>query len=74
MLRRVELAWPVLDPAIRQRIIDECLVAYLHDGSDAWDLRPDGSYARVNPSDPAQRQGAQSALMARYVATKNRER
>ncbi|MGH8858569.1 MAG: polyphosphate kinase 1, partial [Polaromonas sp.] len=32
MLRRVELAWPVTDPAIRQRIIDECLVAYLHDG------------------------------------------
>ena len=74
MLRRVELAWPVTDPAIRQRIIDECLVAYLHDGSDAWDLQPDGTYARVNPADPAQRHGAQSALMARYSASKTRER
>ncbi|MDP2254589.1 MAG: polyphosphate kinase 1 [Polaromonas sp.] len=69
MLRRVELAWPVTDPAIRQRIIDECLVAYLHDGVDAWDLQADGSYARVNPSDPAQRHGAQAALMARYTAS-----
>jgi polyphosphate kinase len=24
MLRRVELAWPVTDPVLRQRIIDEC--------------------------------------------------
>ena len=74
MLRRIELAWPVIDPVIRQRIIDECLVAYLHDGSDAWDLQPDGIYTRVTPSDPAQRQGAQAALMARYSASKTRER
>jgi polyphosphate kinase len=66
MLRRVELAWPVTDPAIRQRIIDECLVAYLYDGCDAWNLQPDGRYARVNPPDSAQRHGAQTALMARY--------
>lgn len=46
MLRRVELAWPVLDPQLRQRIIDECLVAYLHDEQDAWDLICDGSYQR----------------------------
>ena len=74
MLRRIELAWPVIDPVIRQRIIDECLVAYLHDGSDAWDLQPDGIYTRVTPADPAQRQGAQAALMARYSASKTRER
>ena len=74
MLRRVELAWPVNDPVIRQRIIDECLVAYLHDGCDAWDLQPDGTYQLVSPADPAQRHGAQSALMARYSASKLRER
>jgi polyphosphate kinase len=74
MLRRVELAWPVTDPVIRQRLIDECLVAYLHDGRDAWDLQPDGTYVLVKPADPAQRYGAQSALMARYSALKPRER
>lgn len=41
MLRRVELAWPVDDPHLRQRIVDECLVAALHDQRDAWELQPD---------------------------------
>jgi polyphosphate kinase len=58
------LAWPVSDPALRQRIIDECLVAYLHDGLDAWDLASDGHYHRVGLK--AHGHGAQSALMQRY--------
>ena len=71
MLRRVELAWPVTEPTLRQRIIDECLVAYLHDGVDAWDMQADGKYLRVNATDSADAQGAhgaQAALMARYSA------
>ncbi len=66
MMRRVELAWPVRDPVQRQRIVDECLVAYLHDGVDAWDMAPDGTYARVQPVGSAPAYGAQAALMARY--------
>lgn len=66
MLRRVELAWPVTDPQLRQRIIDECLVAYLHDARDAWDLQPDGSYLRVPGAGDRGSPGAQTALMARY--------
>ena len=66
MMRRVELAWPVTDPVQRQRIIDECLVAYLHDGVDAWDLLPDGTYARVKSMGRRKAHGAQAALMARY--------
>ena len=66
MMRRVELAWPVTDPVQRQRIVDECLVAYLQDGVDAWDLLPDGTYARVQPANPSLAHGAQAALMARY--------
>ncbi|AVS81459.1 polyphosphate kinase 1 [Paracidovorax avenae] len=64
MLRRVELAWPVDDPELRQRIIDECLVAYLHDDKDAWTLQSDGSYARA--PHPVSGNGAQQALMLRY--------
>ena len=71
MLRRIELAWPVTDPTIRQRIIDECLVAYLHDGVDAWDLQSDGTYSRVN-SVPGN--GAQAALMRRYAAPVRRKK
>jgi len=71
MLRRVELAWPVTDPVIRQRIIDECLVAYLHDGVDAWDLQPNGNYTRVT-SVPGL--GAQDALMRRYISSARRKK
>jgi polyphosphate kinase len=66
MFGRVELAWPVQDPALRQRLIDECLVAYLHDTQDAWELRADGSYERVAVAGRRRKQGAQAALMARH--------
>jgi polyphosphate kinase len=67
MLRRVEVAWTVDDPEQRQRIVEECLVAYLHDDVDAWDLLPDGTYARVVPEPGRAAHGAQAALMARYT-------
>ncbi len=69
MVRRVELAWPVTDPVQRQRIVDECLVAYLHDGVDAWDLGADGKYTRNHGDGKKPVHGAQAALMARYAAT-----
>lgn len=77
MMRRIELAWLVTDAVIRQRIVDECLVAYLHDGVDAWDLQPDGKYLRVTAAvagDHCKRHGAQAALMARYSAPAHREK
>jgi polyphosphate kinase len=63
MFRRIEVAWPVRDAVLRQRVIDECLVPYLHDGCDAWAQAADGSYQRVR-SDGA---SAQAALAARYM-------
>lgn len=67
MLRRIELAWPVTDPRQRRRIIDECLLAYLHDSRDAWELGADGHYKRVEAA-PGAAHGAQDALAARYAA------
>jgi hypothetical protein len=68
MFGRIELAWPVTDAVIRQRIIDECLVSYLHDTQDAWDLLPDGTYQRTASQARSRKQSAQVALMARYSA------
>jgi len=65
MVRRVELAWPVTDEQQKRRIVDECLVAYLHDTVDAWELGPDGTYSRIT-QDNKPAHGAQAALMARY--------
>jgi polyphosphate kinase len=63
MFRRIEVAWPVRDPALRQRLIDECLVPYLQDRCDAWVQRSDGRYERAGHDGPS----AQQALMARYT-------
>ncbi len=68
MFRRVELAWPINDPRLLRRIVDECLVAYLHDKRDAWDLMADGNYRRVRGAETSQGHGAQAALMNRYSA------
>jgi len=64
MMRRIELAWPVDDSVLRQQIVDECLVAYLHDDRDAWTLNANGSYDRAPR--PCSGLGAQNALMGRY--------
>lgn len=63
MFGRIEVAWPVPDPALRQRVIDECLVPYLHDTRDAWELRSDGSYVRIGSDGLS----AQQALMQRFT-------
>lgn len=62
MFRRIEVAWPVRDARLRQRIIDECIVPYLHDAKDAWTLQADGHYERLDIDG----QSAQQALMAAY--------
>ncbi|MBL8349044.1 MAG: polyphosphate kinase [Burkholderiaceae bacterium] len=64
MFRRIEIAWPVRSAAMRQRVIDECLVPYLHDQRDAWTQASDGSYQRVAEAGPS----AQAALAARYMS------
>ncbi len=70
MLRRIELAWPITDPALRHRVMEECIHQYLHDNRDAWLLQSDGSYVKpaVNASAKGKthQQSAQATLMARY--------
>ncbi len=66
MFRRIEVAWPVRDATLRQRVIDECLVPYLHDRCDAWEQRSSGSYQRLADDGAS----AQAALAARYMSAK----
>jgi len=65
MMRRIEVAWPVNDPVLRQRVMDECLTAYLLDQRDAWCMQPDGRYVPVVRS--GRKPGAQQALARRYM-------
>jgi polyphosphate kinase len=47
--RRIELCFPVLDPALKRRVIREGLQPYLDDNVQAWQMDSDGAYARVKP-------------------------
>ncbi len=44
--RRIETCFPVLDPKLKRRVINESLKASLKDNVKAWDMQPDGSYRR----------------------------
>ena len=46
---RVEVCFPVLDPKLKRRVIDEGLKAYLADNTQAWEMAPDGQYKRRTP-------------------------
>jgi len=47
--RRIELCFPVLDPALRRRVIREGLQPYLDDNVQAWVMDADGVYTRARP-------------------------
>ena len=61
--RRIELFFPVLDPALKQRVVREGLLPYLEDNSQAWVMKPDGTYERLQPR-RSRRRAAQEELLA----------
>ncbi len=46
LFRRIEVAFPILDPALKKRIMSEGLEPYLKDNINAWVLNSDGHYQR----------------------------
>jgi len=67
LLRRVETAFPLIDPDLSKRVFDEALANYLADNVSAWDLHTDGSYERRQPQD-APPHSAQAALLAKICS------
>jgi polyphosphate kinase len=61
--RRIELCFPVLDPALKRRVIREGLQPYLDDNSQAWVMHPDGGYERLKPRKGGRRRSAQEELL-----------
>ncbi|AKU21637.1 polyphosphate kinase 1 [Massilia sp. MB5] len=63
LFRRIEVAFPVLDKALKRRVITEGLNPYLKDNTNAWELEPDGHYLRRKPRGKQVLFGAQQHLM-----------
>jgi len=61
--RRVEMAFPIEDPALRERVLCE-LEHYLQDNTQAWLLNPEGTYTRCTPNEDEEPRAAQECLLA----------
>jgi polyphosphate kinase len=70
--RRVEVIWPIEQPDLKQRLIDEVLAISLADNVKARVLLPDGSYRRVErkPDEPAVRSQERFLDLAATVAAR----
>jgi polyphosphate kinase len=47
--RRIEVCFPLLDPALKRRVIREGLQPYLDDNCQAWEMSPEGVYEQQKP-------------------------
>jgi polyphosphate kinase len=62
--RRVEVIFPVEDPALRDRIIHQILAEQLADNTKAWRLETDGTYSPVIPAAGEPVRNSQGRFMA----------
>jgi polyphosphate kinase len=62
LFRRIEVAFPIHDKALKKRVLDEGLHPYLKDNLNAWELDSDGKYHKRKPRTTAQAFGAQQHL------------
>jgi polyphosphate kinase len=69
LFRRIELAFPVLDRKLKQRVIQEGLRPYLTDNAGAWDLDSNGKYHPRRARRGGRRSDAQLQLMLRLGDT-----
>jgi polyphosphate kinase len=65
MVRRVEIAWPILDAQMQARIMQECIEPYLDDTEDAWMPTSNGEYRQQTKVNA---RSAQKTLIKRYSA------
>src|SRR5207245_9504369 len=57
--RRIEVAFPIETPALRDQIVNDVIPTFLNDRVKARELQPDGTYCRLKPEGPEPRRQAQ---------------
>ena len=64
LFRRIEVAFPILDRALAQRVIDESLTICLADNQDAWVLGRDGAWKQPRHRKGETVRASQAELLA----------
>jgi len=60
---RVEVLFPVLDPRLKRRVIDDVMEVHLADNVKAREMRSDGTYQRVAPKRGATHINSQQRML-----------
>lgn len=71
--RRVEVVWPVEQPDLKTRLIDEVLATSLADNTKSRVLLPDGSYRRVAPDNGQPPMRSQERFLELAAASARRQ-
>jgi len=66
LFNRVEVCFPIEDPALKKRIYQQGLVNYLKDNTRAWLLQGDGVWVRVQPKQGEAIYNAQQTLVEHF--------
>lgn len=69
--RRIEVAWPILAPSLRDRIEFQILGISLADDARSWRLQPDGTWRRRKPATHPIRSQQRFIEIARAEAVKS---
>jgi polyphosphate kinase len=72
--RRIELCFPVLDPALKRRVVREGLQPYLDDNCQAWVMNPSGDYELLKPRRGRRRSAQEELLYTLATPTQPAER
>lgn len=67
LMRRIEVAFPILDPELAARVFEETLANGLADNTQAWLLDSNGGYVRAEPGDHPP-YSAQQGLLERFCS------
>jgi polyphosphate kinase len=73
LFRRIEVAFPILDPKLKQKVINEGLNELLKDVS-SWNMNADGHYKQSTSSSNVKLSGQQNLLLKYSVAAQSAKR
>ena len=70
--RRVEAVTPIEDTVLRQKL-ERLLALYLNDNRGAWDMQPDGSFIKRQPSKQEDERNSQTQLITQWTSLENQQ-
>ena len=70
LFRRVEVAFPVRDRKLKERVIEEAIEVHLRDNVNAWLMDADGGYAKRKLRKDTKRHQSQAELLERLAGAK----